>query len=66
LRLDFSCCSITNRKTFSHFCALQLTVCIWLVAVSKHFTVHRGQLWLQSENLTGSRSPAISYMRCCV
>jgi integrase/recombinase XerD len=41
------------------------TVCIWLVAVSKHFPVPRNQSWLRSENLAGSRSPAISYMRCC-
>ena len=41
------------------------TVCIWLVAVSKHFPVHRNQSWLRSENLASSRSPAISYMRCC-
>ena len=42
-----------------------LTVCIWLVAVSKHFPVHRNQSWLRSENLADSRLPAISYMRCC-
>lgn len=68
--LHYSFINTILKKKKAHFqlkwllLVFLITVCIWLVAVSKHFPVHRNQNLQRSENLAGSRSPAISYMRC--